>query len=511
MEKEPASERKSGRLAIWLIVYALALAFILSISNLNAINERLYALLRILRPLTIGLVLAYLCNPFFRFYERRVCCRLRPPSLRRPLALTMTYLSVLLIFVILFLLIVPQLLDSIQSFLANYEIYLNSFVNFANRVFAFFNSIASRFSANAVLFKPLDVQQIKIAVLEWIKNFNFKSDAFTSNNFLLIFNAVSSTLAFVADFLIGFFISLYLLATKEKRYAQVMKARRALFSDRVNSVLTNFFTAADRSFGRFIEGKLIDSLIVGILLYIIISIFRVPYAGMIAAIVAITDIVPIIGPFIGTIPSAVIILLTDPSKLIPFLIIVVIVQQIDGNIIAPKILGDNTGVSSLCVMIAITTFGTLWGLVGAVLGVPIFATVLELTDGYVVAKLQRKGLPSGIENYYAPDALVTPSSEVSSDQGRFVSAVVRRAFHLQSRMNRDPKAKLSVSDRICRWLYKRISHMGIVTDLSDETYAELALEEAILNATSESERLYEAEQTTQSEDREPIGEQSSET
>ncbi len=493
MEQEMGSEKKSGRLALWIVIYAFALAFIFSISNLDAINDRLYAFLRILRPLITGLVMAYLCNPFFRFFERRVCSRLRPPSLRRPLALLMTYLSVLLIFVVLLLLIVPQLWDSIRSFLSNYETYLNAFVDFANRIFAFVNPFASRFSANTEILKPLNVNQIKSAVLDWIKNFNFKSDALSSNNILFLFNAVSSTLSFVADFLIGFFISLYLLATKEKRYAQVMKLRRALLSDRINSVLTNFFTVADRSFGRFIEGKLIDSLIVGVLLYIIISIFGIPYAGMIAAIVAITDIVPIIGPFIGTIPSAVIILLTDPSKLIPFLIIVVIVQQIDGNIIAPKILGDNTGVSSLCVMIAITTCGTLWGLFGALLGVPIFATVLELTDGFVVTKLQKKGLPSGIENYYAPDALVTPASEQNAEQGRFVAAIIRRAFHLQKRLERDPDTKLSIVDRFSRHVYKRISHMGIVTDLSDETYAELALEEAVLNAAAESELFRETD------------------
>ena len=122
----------------------------------------------------------------------------------------------------------------------------------------------------------------------------------------------------------------------------------------------------------------------------------VPYALLIAVIIGITDIVPVVGPWVGVIPSALIILLTDPIKVIPFLLCILIVQQIDGNIIAPKILGENTGVSSLCVMISITVMGALWGLAGMVLGVPLFATIIELTKEFLNKRLEDKGLP--IEN-----------------------------------------------------------------------------------------------------------------
>jgi len=176
--------------------------------------------------------------------------------------------------------------------------------------------------------------------------------------------------------------------------------RRAVFGDTLNRKITDICEVADRSFGGFLRGKLLDSTIVGVLVYIIISIMQVPYAVLIAVIIGITDIVPVIGPFIGVIPSAVIIFLTDPIKVIPFLLCILIVQQFDGNIMAPKILGDNTGVSSLCVMIAITIMGAIWGLAGMVLGVPLFATVLELTDRYLRQRLKEKNLPSGTEHYY---------------------------------------------------------------------------------------------------------------
>ena len=213
-----------------------------------------------------------------------------------------------------------------------------------------------------------------------------------------MFEYIGNTLFVLTDIIFGLFISLYLLAGKERLYAKIMRTRKALFNHRINERITRVCTIADESFGGFLRGKILDSTIVGVLVYIIISIMGVPYALLIAVIIGITDIVPVVGPWIGVIPSAVIVLLTDPIKVIPFLLCILIVQQIDGNIIAPKILGENTGVSSLCVMIAITVMGAIWGLAGMVLGVPLFATIIELTNEFLNKRLKDKGLPTEIED-----------------------------------------------------------------------------------------------------------------
>ena len=219
----------------------------------------------------------------------------------------------------------------------------------------------------------------------------------SGNTILLLFEYIEDAFFVITDIIFGLFISIYLLAGKERIYAQVMRTRKALFNQRINERITRVCDIADRSFGGFLRGKILDSTIVGVLVYIIISIMEVPYALLIAVLIGITDIVPVVGPFIGVIPSAVIILLTNPIKVIPFLLCILIVQQIDGNIIAPKILGENTGVSSLCVMIAITVMGAIWGLAGMVLGVPFFATIIELTNEFLNKRLQKKGLPTEIE------------------------------------------------------------------------------------------------------------------
>ncbi len=385
---------KKKPLLIAAIIYAVVFLMIVLILNLSAFNLWLKDVLFLLRPILIGLILAYLLNPFFRFFERKAFERIQPFGLRRGVAILFTYLTLLLIFVVLLLLIVPQLVESILDFLNNYESFLIKTTAQVNDLIGFFNERLPSKNGHDLL-PYLDAEILTRTVSNFIKTLNLDTqdlkEYLTTDNIFAIFNIASDIFSLITDILFGLFISLYLLLSKEKRYAQVMRLRKALFNDTVNRRITRFCTIADHSFGGFLEGKILDSMLIGVLVYIAISLCGIPYALLIATIVAITDIVPIIGPFIGVIPSAVIIFLKDPQKVILFLICILVIQQIDGNIIAPKILGENTGVSSLCVIIAITTMGSLWGLAGMILGVPLFATVLELANSVLERKLSAKG------------------------------------------------------------------------------------------------------------------------
>lgn len=378
----------------WVTFFALFLLFLITILRLDSINAWLGYALFVLRPVLIGLVIAYLFNPVFRMFERKIFSRISSFRFKRYLSLLCTYIVLFLIVFTLILLIVPQLVASILDFLGSYEAYLQTALNSANDIIGIINGI---FSSNIQL--P-EYEVIQESIAEFLTNMNlqgFLQDMLTYSTIEALFEMVGEIFFIFTDIIFGLFISAYILSTKENLYAYVMRLRRALFPDEINERITSVCTIADRSFGGFIRGKLLDSTLVGVMVYIIISLMNVPYAILIAVIIGITDIIPVVGPFIGVIPSAVIILLTDPIKVIPFLLTILIVQQIDGNIVAPKILGENTGVSSLCVMIAITLMGAIWGLVGMVVGVPLFATVLELTDKYLNKKLKAKGLPTDIE------------------------------------------------------------------------------------------------------------------
>lgn len=403
----PQEKTKKNQLLLACAVYAAIFLLLLFVFNATAFAEWMGNLLLLFRPVLIGLVLAYLLNPFFRFFERKLFYKIHPHGLRRCISLIFTYLTLILIFVLLLLLIIPQLVESISNFIRNFNSYIDTTTQDINGIIAWLNGILPQKENGAPIISPLNPDGLKNGFAQMMSSLHINSETLSNlisvDNITLAITALRSLVSLFTDTLFGIFISLYLLNTKERRYAQIMRWRRAFFSDSVNARITNVCSIADKSFGGFLKGKVLDSAIVGVLVYLSISLFGVPYSILIAAIVAITDIVPIIGPFIGVIPSAIIILLTDPTKVIPFVLCILLIQQIDGNILAPKILGENTGVSSLCVIVAITTMGSLWGLAGMVLGVPLFATVLELSGAWLNKRLQEKGLPTDTDSYLSSD------------------------------------------------------------------------------------------------------------
>ncbi len=480
-------------ISIWAILFLVLLV----ISNVTSINAWINSLLYLFRPVLIGLVIAYLANSFFRLYEIRVFAKIRPFSLKRGISLLFTYLTILLIFAILIMLIVPQLLNSILDFINNADQHVDRTVGEINKLIDTLNERFSSEDPTKPTINSIDPEWVKTSVADFLKS--IKLDTQTMLNFLnpgtvtSIVGVAENILRLTTDIILGLFISFYLLHAKEKRYAQVMRMRRALLPDLINATITRICTTADRSFGGFIKGKMLDSTMVGILVYIAISILGVPYAILIAVIIGITDFVPVIGPFIGVIPSAIIILLTDPGKVIPFLLCILIVQQIDGNIIAPKILGENTGVSSLCVMIAITTMGAIWGLVGMVIGVPLFATVLELTSNWLDKRLESRGLASSVET--EDDSETAPSEDEKNLIGRIQKKYsIRNSSHVIG-----GKGSLTALEHLqidsFRLLHKYRVNTNKPEELpSDFVEEEIALTEAAIEQVEEEIAAAEAEE-----------------
>ena len=482
------------KIVIGVTVYLILFLAIVLIANLKEINHWLGSVLALLRPVLVGLVIAYLCNPLFRLFERKVFNRLRPQGVRRAVSLTLTYVVALLVVVLIVLLIVPQLIESILSFVGNYNAHVSSAIAQVNKLFEQINSLFEHITGNAELLTYLNEAEIRNNAAELFSNLDKTSEMLM--NYLSgmdikpIQNILSGAISAVTDTIFGIFVSIYLLSTKEKRAAQIMKLRRALFSNAFNERLTKLIGIADRSFGGFLEGKILDSVIIGILIYIVFSIFHIPYALLIATFIAIANIIPMIGFWVGAVPSALILLLSAPAKVIPFLIIVFIVQQIDNNIISPRILGSNTGISPLCVMIAVTTMGTLWGLTGLLLGVPLFATVLELTDEYVTARLQRKGLPSGLANYYANDSIVDPTKNAHTTTDKSVQRFEKEALRLRKMQeNREP---LNRKQRLILVIYRMAHKYRILSEMTDETHVRFSAEQAAKDAALEAEQMLTA-------------------
>ena len=413
---EQAPPKRSKRSVFYVAATVIALTLFAA-----AVMDPLVSVLRyifsVLSPLIIGGVIAYLCDPILELFEYRVFGRMKKGNLRRGLALLCTVITAFGIVALVFAMMIPQLVRSLTELFNNYESYLNSFLSWLQNIL---NSITANLHVEIVDISDVD----KLMV--------FLEDAFGSAE-----NAFSKVLAELQKFaddgnllektwsvllelfntfknvFIGIFIAFYFLASKEKRAAQFRKFRKAMFSKKTDERIEEILTLTDKTFGGFIYGKILDSIVIGILTFVLLSIFEVsPYNLLIATFVGITNVIPVFGPFIGAIPTFFIVLISNPDKAFLFLLLILIIQQLDGNVIGPKILGDNCGVSSLCVIIAIAICSTLWGVMGMLIGVPIFAVTIELIKRMLERRLAAKGEPTDTLDYYSSRAVGNAEMDV---------------------------------------------------------------------------------------------------
>lgn len=386
-----------------------------------AVHEPMIAvfkyILSILSPLIIGLVIAYLCNPILVFFEYRIFHKLHNGSLKRGLSLFFTVMVALSFVFIVALMMIPQLINSINELFRNSESYLNSLLSWLQ---AALNRLTADLPVNVVDISDVNklmelIEDAFGSVENALSKLLSELQLLSSNGTLLekVWAVLLGIFTSFKNLFLGLFIAFYTLASKEKRGAQLRKFRKAVFSDKFNGRLESLITLTDKTFGGFISGKLLDSLIIGLLTFVLLSIFEVsPYNMLIATFIGLTNIIPVFGPFIGAIPSFLVVLISTPDKAFLFLILVLIIQQLDGNVIGPKILGDNTGVSSLCVIIAIAICSAMWGVVGMIIGVPIFAVIIEMIKQLLEKRLAKKGEPTDTIAYYPPEAMGNAEKEV---------------------------------------------------------------------------------------------------
>ena len=229
---------------------------------------------------------------------------------------------------------------------------------------------------------------------------------------------IVSALNFLLDLLVGIIASVYLLATKERCAANARRLVCGLFSRTNAGWVLRAVKKVDEIFSGFVRGKLLDSLIIGILCFICCSIFGFPYTPLVSVIVGVTNVIPFFGPFLGATPSIFLILLVSPIQAVYFALFVLALQQLDGNVIGPLILGDKTGISSLWVIIAILVGGSFFGVAGMFFGVPVCACILSAVNFIVETRLRRRDLPVETEAYSGAAKAQTPPDEPGTDGGK---------------------------------------------------------------------------------------------
>ena len=377
-------------------------------------------LFSILAPILYGMGMAYLLAPIVNFLERNIL-RLRDAlekkrgkSFRvhkgwlRAASIFLTWAAMLVLLYLLFNMLVPELVDSVTTLVNNLESYYKTTYDWVSGLLSDnpkLTELAGRFYNEAsqwLTTKLLPGLQTAVT--------NFTGSLVTG---------VWSILVFAKNFLIGIIVSVYLLAAKEKSAARCCKLLYGVLPEDKAAFTVRGFRRVDYIFSGFVRGKLLDSLIIGILCFIGCSILKMPYTPLVSVIVGVTNVIPFFGPFLGAIPCALLILLVSPLKCLYFVIFIFLLQQLDGNVIGPKILGDSTGISSIWVIVAILIGGGFGGVLGMFLGVPIFACLQVLVRWLLNTRLKKKNMPLAASEYLHRDQQApSPQPEEKTDNDK---------------------------------------------------------------------------------------------
>ena len=329
-------------------------------------TERSFTIMPLLWSFVIGLSLAYLLNFLLRLYERKIK--------RRSVSLTLVYTTILLLILAFVLFLAPQVSGAMGHF-------ITEFPDYSERIITQMESHLATFDLT-----ENHVDTIGASMDEMIVQFV----TFNQNLIPRIMEHLVAIGETLKNIILGIVLSIYILAKKEMLQRQFNLLLTAIIGEGKHNIFIKWIKRADKIFARFFAGLALNSLIIGVLTTVVLFIFQIPFAILVGFIVALTNVIPIFGPFIGAVPSAIMIFFISPTKALIFTILILAIQQLDANIITPKILGNKIGIAPIWVLVSILVFGYFFGLVGMVIGVPITALIIEITRELVHAKLDKK-------------------------------------------------------------------------------------------------------------------------
>lgn len=392
MMKDPYKRRYFFLMVSIFGAISLSIVVFFALYRFQGIGDAIDTLGKILAPFIYGGVVAYLLRPMCNIYERALQEWLpgKMKKIANSVAVGLSLLTGILVVYTLIIMIAPQLYSSIRSLWNTLPDKVNRFLTWAKSTFGEDEELLHLFNTvYTSVYQDLN---------SWADN---TLVPYISSVVSGVGSSVYKVLLFLYNLLIGLIVACYLLGSRKRFARQSVLIIRSLLKPRWADLFLNEVVFVDRMFGGFIDGKLLDSAIMGVLCYLGCLIFRFPNALLVSAIVGITNVIPFFGPFIGGIPSTLLIMIENPMKGLWFIVFILALQQLDGNIIGPKILGDRTGLSSFWVLFAIVLFGGLWGLVGMVICVPVFAVLYDTVKKLVRRGLTRKGQIELWEKYKA--------------------------------------------------------------------------------------------------------------
>ncbi|MDE6292618.1 MAG: AI-2E family transporter [Bacilli bacterium] len=374
-------------------VIAACIVFYYCVINIPLLIRAIGGLITILMPLIFGLVLAYIMHPIVNIFENKVLAKVEKKTLRRNLSILCTLVVVIGVIAALISVVIPQLLESIQSLIINAPTYFKDLEN------VILNWLRNSSAEQSI------VENYDTIVNYIINALNNVVSPMADSAIGKLSSGVFGVFSFVFNLVIGLVFAIYILANTSNFAAGMRKTLYSIFEvDKVNAFIDEI-KHINKIFVNFMIGKICDSSIVACVTFLFLVIFKFPYPLLIAVIIGLTDLIPYFGPYIGTVPSALLICLVSPVRAITFVLFILVLQQIDGNLITPHIQKQATGLPSFWVLFAITLFGGLFGVVGLLIGVPCFTIIYELVTETIQKLLKKKNLPAETEYYMMIDGL----------------------------------------------------------------------------------------------------------
>ena len=392
-------ESKHARLMLMIfIVGALLIIFNQIVGNYESFSEGVGTIKTIISPFIYGFVMAYLLSPIYNATVRGIYKLLGKYFKNKQRLFSFCKLVASVVAVVcligavagLIALIVPQVIESLTGI-------LKSLPQRLTQLSALFNDITSKMDNKRLAMKMSEIYaQVQTNLIELAQTKLLPGMGTLVGQ---VSTQVLLTLKTMMNVMIGVMACVYMLNSKERFQGQFKKVILATLPKEKAEAVFDFAKFTNRTFGGFINGKIIDSIIIGIICFILMEIFGFPYPILISAIIGITNVIPFFGPFIGAIPAAIIILLVSPIHALYFMVLIFVLQQVDGNIIGPTILGNTTGIASFWVLFSIVIGGGLFGFIGMVLGVPVFAIIYYYFSRSINKRLEAKGLESRTDSY----------------------------------------------------------------------------------------------------------------
>ncbi len=370
-------DRKQFKFIFSIIAASILLIF--ALWHYKALFTVFSRILMILRPIIIGFAIAFILNkPYKRFCSlyAKIPKKSKHTNLISALALLTVYILFFAFVTAVIIIVIPQIVSSIEKFGENISDYLTNFKDYTNDIY---DKLNNKLPEN-------------VNILDKLYGYIEKVPDILSTLLMGAFGFTQSLIGVVIDIFLSIIISIYFLTSKKKLIRQFKKIIIALFKEKTSKKILNAFETTNETFSNFVSGQLIDAFIVGTLCFIGMSLFKFEYAFLISVLVGVTNIIPIVGPFLGTVPGAFILLLIDPIKALWFIIFIVCLQQIDSNLIYPRVVGTKVGLPALWVLVAIIIGGGLFGILGMLLAVPTMSLIYDLTRTKVNTALENKNI-----------------------------------------------------------------------------------------------------------------------